>query len=255
MLADRVVARTLGSLDAIGEADGPEDLAAGSKEHHPAVVATEAAPAHPGHLAERAELVEQPGLVARDPRRQDLALQDRRRDRDAGELVDDLGEPLEGAPVRSGTAAAPMGAMPCQAGRNRPSVSGSTGSTSCRSRASDRRRSIRRTSGSHHSRFGAAGPELAPQDRAGGEQPAERVVDDAERKDPSGARGIRGQGTGHGFGPSARGGLERPSRGVAERGSESRPGGATPTPSRYRATSSMATQRSWPRAGLHGAPA
>ena len=41
---------------------------------------------------------------------------------------------------------------PCHAGRKRPSARGSTGSTSRRSLASERRRSIRRTSGSHHSR-------------------------------------------------------------------------------------------------------
>ena len=41
--------------------------------------------------------------------------------------------------------------MFCQAGRNRASASGSTGSTSWRSRASERRRSERSTSASHHS--------------------------------------------------------------------------------------------------------
>jgi len=58
MLADGVVARTLGSLHAVGEADGPEDLAARSKENHPTIIAAEAAAAHPADLAERAELVE-----------------------------------------------------------------------------------------------------------------------------------------------------------------------------------------------------
>jgi diguanylate cyclase (GGDEF)-like protein len=51
--------------------------------------------------------------------------------------------------------------MPCHAGRKRASASGSTGSTSRRSAASDRRRSWRSTSTSHHSRCTPSGPELA----------------------------------------------------------------------------------------------
>ena len=42
--------------------------------------------------------------------------------------------------------------MPCHATTKRPSASASTGSISCRSLASDRRRRLRRTSASTHSR-------------------------------------------------------------------------------------------------------
>ena len=57
-------------------------------------------------------------------------------------------------PSASTTASTPRrcGGMPCHAGRKRASASGSTGSTSRRSAASDRRRSWRSTSTSHHSR-------------------------------------------------------------------------------------------------------
>src|SRR4029450_4087079 len=46
---------------------------------------------------------------------------------------------------------------PCQAGRKRARATPSTGSTSLRSTASDRRRSRRRTSSSHHSRSTPSG--------------------------------------------------------------------------------------------------
>ena len=45
----------------------------------------------------------------------------------------------------------------CHTGRNRPRVDGSTGSTSLRSAASERRRSRRNTSASHHSAPDPAG--------------------------------------------------------------------------------------------------
>ena len=81
---------------AVGRADGAQDLAAGPDQGDPPVIATEAPPPDPGDLAERPELVEQARLVARDPRRQDVPLEDRGRDRQAGQLVDDLGEAFEG---------------------------------------------------------------------------------------------------------------------------------------------------------------
>ena len=141
-----------------GGPTGPERLAARPDEHDPAVVAAEAPPPHPGDLAHRAELVEQARLVARDPGRQHVPLQDRRRDRQAGQLVDDLGQALQGGrPAERRRGRSPTAATPCHAGRNRASAAGSTGSTSRRSRASDRRRSSRSTSGSHHSRSAPPG--------------------------------------------------------------------------------------------------
>ena len=164
----------------------------GPEERDPAVVAAEAAAPHPGDLAHRAELVEQPRLVARDAGRQDVALQHGRRDRrrrPAGR------RPRPGARARPcrGTAAASApgpatGATPCQAGRNRPSAPGSTGSTSRRSRASDRRRSSRSTSGSHHSRSAPPGRNSPRSSEPAREQPLERVLDDADRQAPAARR-------------------------------------------------------------------
>ena len=100
----------------------------GPDERDPAVVAAEAAPPDPGHLAQRPELVEQPRLVARDPGRQHVPLEDRRRDRQPGQLVDDLGQPLErgrAAQRRRGAAAdrrdaLPVGQEPAPARPDRP---------------------------------------------------------------------------------------------------------------------------------------
>ena len=82
-------------LDAVRRPGRSQDLATGTDECDPAVVATEAPPPHPGHLAESAQLIEQSRLVAGDPGGQDVAFQDRGRDREPGELVDDLGEALD----------------------------------------------------------------------------------------------------------------------------------------------------------------
>ena len=81
---------------AIRDPDRAQDLAAGPDERDPPVVAAEAPPPDPGDLAERPELIEQARLVAGDPGGQDVPLEHRRRDRQAGQLVDDLGEPFEG---------------------------------------------------------------------------------------------------------------------------------------------------------------
>src|SRR5262245_40706269 len=71
---------------------GAEGLSTGAVERDPTVVATERPASDPGHLAERTQLVEQPRLVARDPCRQDVPFQDRGRDGDARQLIDDLRE-------------------------------------------------------------------------------------------------------------------------------------------------------------------
>ena len=166
---DRLVTRCawpLGrrGLDATRTADRPERFPAGSEERDPPIVPAEAPPPHPGHLTERPELVEQTRLVAGDAGRQDVALEDRGRDRQTGQLVDDLGQPLEGRRAaqrrrrldraatqpRQRSDALPVGQEPTEGGRvDRLDPR--------RSRASDRRRSWRRTSGSHHSRSAPPG--------------------------------------------------------------------------------------------------
>ena len=95
VLPDRLVARAGRPLPRVDVADRAEQLAARPDEDDSAVVAAEAAASHPGDLAESPELVEEPGLIAGDPDRQDVALEDRGRQRHAGQLVDHLGEPLE----------------------------------------------------------------------------------------------------------------------------------------------------------------
>ncbi len=165
----------------------------------------------PGDLAHRPELVEQARLVAGQPGGQDVALEDRGRDRQAGQLVDHLGQPFEGGlaaedrPRRRRLVAQPgQRRDPCQSGRNRARAIGSTGSTSCRSRASDRRRSWRRTSGSHHSRSRRPAG-TRPAGGARWPSAAEGVLDQRRRAAPSGVAGSP-SGTARGSGPSARGG-------------------------------------------------
>ena len=100
----------------------------GPDERDPAVVAAEAPPPHPGDLAERAQLVEQPRLVARDPGRQDVALEDRGRDRQrrpAGRRPrrGARGRPCRGAGARrapTGGDALPGGQEPARAPPGRP---------------------------------------------------------------------------------------------------------------------------------------
>ena len=81
--------------DAVGRPDRPQDLAAGPHQRDPPVVTPETPASDPGHLAERTQLIEQARLVAGDPRRQHVPLEDRGRDRQPGQLVDDLGQALE----------------------------------------------------------------------------------------------------------------------------------------------------------------
>ena len=73
----------------------PQRLAAGPVEDDAPIVAAQTPPPRPCHLAQRPELVQEPRLIAGDPRRQDVALQYRRRDRNAGQLIDHFRQPLE----------------------------------------------------------------------------------------------------------------------------------------------------------------
>ena len=114
------------------------------------------------HLAGGGELVEVRRLVVEHPRPQHQRLQRTGRHRAPGELVDRDEHPVHpaqaaAAPPSGRPSVAEPGETCCQAARNRPRASGSTGSTSLRSRASERRRSLRSTSASHHSEPDPAG--------------------------------------------------------------------------------------------------
>ena len=150
-------------------------LATRTDERDPAIVAAEAPPPDPRDLAHRPQLVEQPRLVARDPRRQHVPLQHGCRDRQAGELVDDLGEALERGrrpELRGGLAergdAMPGGQEPAERGR----VDGFDLATQPGERppAEDPEHV-----GVEPFALRAARPELAAEDRAVLEQPLERV--------------------------------------------------------------------------------
>ena len=97
VLADGVVDRLRGAvLRRTGAGEQIDPVAA--VERDAAVVAAERAAADPDDLAGRPELVEQARGVAGDPGAQDVALEDRRRDRDALELGDDLDQPAQRRP-------------------------------------------------------------------------------------------------------------------------------------------------------------
>ena len=72
-----------------------QPLAAGSVQHDPSVVAAQATGTNPGHLAKSAELVQQAWHVARDSSRQDVAFENRGRNRHARQLVDHLRQSLD----------------------------------------------------------------------------------------------------------------------------------------------------------------
>ena len=94
------MARTGGPLGDAGPGrhEGPPKHVTppGPEERDAAVVASQRPAPDPGDLALGAELVEEPRLVAGNARREHVTLQHRRRDRDAGQLVDDVCEPLHG---------------------------------------------------------------------------------------------------------------------------------------------------------------
>src|SRR5438093_840422 len=73
VVADGRMKWRVGRFRSVRPAGRQEQLAAGAMEHDPAIVATQAPVADPGDLAQRAELVEEPPLVAGAPRRADGA--------------------------------------------------------------------------------------------------------------------------------------------------------------------------------------
>ena len=109
--------------------------------------------ADPDHLAGGDERVEIGGVVVLDPRRQDLA---------SRAATPAAARPAAARSRRAARRARARAARrPASAVRNRAEHAGSTGSTSLAQLRERRRRSGRSTSASHHSRSGAAGPELA----------------------------------------------------------------------------------------------
>ena len=221
------------AVGAVGQPDRPQDLASGPDERDPAVVAAEAAPPDPGDLA-RAPPARRgaaagsrgsapAGRRARGPRPGSADPRAGRRPRRG----------VRGRPSRGTVAAfAPIGATPCHSGRNLASAAGSTGSTSRRSRASDRRRSSRSTSGSHHSRSAPPGRNSPEQQRAGGGEPFEGVARRSPTGSPQRRAGSARQERPVGPRPAWRAG--RPARPtVGPRKAAGMPtGGAIPTPSR-----------------------
>ena len=109
-----------------------------------AVAIAERFDAQPHHLARSHEEVEVAGAVALDARRQHLGLEHRHREA-ARPAAARWRRAARRAPARGRT-------TPCHTVASRPSASVSTGSTSRRSRASDRWRNVRSTPVSHHSR-------------------------------------------------------------------------------------------------------
>ena len=114
----------------------------GEEERDAAVAFSEWLDACPHHLTGRDQLVEIGWLVPLESRRQDLVLQDGGRQRQPLQRFDDIEQSIEAARGR---------VTPCHWVSSRPSTGNSTGSTSCRSFASERRRMAVRTELSHHS--------------------------------------------------------------------------------------------------------
>ena len=150
----------------------------------------------------------------------------------AGQLVDDLGESLEGG--RPGGAARPAVADRRDAlpGRQEPGegrridrldLLAEPGQRAAAEQAED--------VGVDPLALGAARPELAAEDRAGGEQPLQRVLDDAGRQAPAAGRLGRQE---RAVGPGVAGEqpVERADRRAEERLRARPVGGETPTPSR-----------------------
>ena len=209
MLADGVVKRIRDAFRSIGRAKRPQDLAAGSDEGDPPVVATQASPPHPSDFAECTQLIEQARLVARDAGRQDVPLQDRRRDRQAGQLVDDLGQPLQGGRAAQGRQrrADRRDALPGQeeAGQCRGIDRLHLAPQTCQRPAPQQSQDLLIAPFT----LGATGPELAAQHGPSRQQPLQGVAHDAGRQPPPSRRTGR-QERPVGPGPTCQEAIQRP---------------------------------------------
>ena len=132
----------------------------------------------PDDLAGGGQLVEHRRGRSRHARGQHVGLERRGGQDGAGELLDHARDAVD-APQRSRRRAAadrPTGCTPCHRGRKTPSACGATGSTSARSAASDRRRSVAQHVGVAELVARAAqhvGPQPALDEHAGALEPAQ----------------------------------------------------------------------------------
>ena len=186
VLPEALVTFRVGSVGAVGEAHRPKGLATRPDEHDPPVVASQAPAPDPRDLAHRAQLVEEPRLIPRDPGRQDVALEDAGGDGQARELVDDLREALQ----RGGSAeggwrrfvdrgdAVPRRQEPGEGDRvDRLDLAPQLRQGPPAKEAKDVRIAP--------FAFRAAGPELAAEQRPAADQAIEGVLDDARWQPPA----------------------------------------------------------------------
>ena len=151
----------------------------GGVEGDPAVGAGQRSGAGPHHLTRGRQLVEHRWLVVEQPARQHERLERGRGNRAAGQLLDDGEHTVNAAKPTADV-------LP---DRQEPGQRlGSTGSTSARARASDRRRIRRSTSASHHSLPREPGPELALGHPPDARQAAQCVVCDRHAEAAAGPR-------------------------------------------------------------------
>ena len=193
------------------------------EQHDLAVVAPEGPGADPHHLAGGGQLVEQPGRVVGDPGRQHVALEHRAGMGTPCSWRDHLEQPVE--------ATAPVGADALPAGQEPGQRLGVGRLDLPRSAASDRWRSRRSTSGSHHSRSLPPGRNSPRSSRPCVGAARQQGVDDAAPGARS-ARRLGGRERPVGAGPAAeqrcRAG-RRPARGTRRAG---RAAAGTPRASR-----------------------
>ena len=221
----------VGPLHAVRWGRRPECVATRPEQGDPAIVAAQAPPPDPADLAERPELVEEPWLVARDAGRQDVTFQHGRRDRDAGQLVDDLGQSLQRGRAterrRIGARAAhrcdrvPRRQEPAERVRiDRLDLAPEAGERPAAQEPKDVRVAPLA--------LGATRPELAEEQRTVGEQSLQGIGDDPDRQAPAAGRfGRQERAVGAGKpGEQPFEGARRPVRGT-------RPG-PRPAPSRQR---------------------
>ena len=149
----------------------------GAVQGDPAVVLAQAPLPHPQHLAGRAELVEQAGRVVAHAGGQDLALQHARRQRQALQLGDDLGQAARAAGRPADAVPAGQEAGQC-GGFDRLDLAAQAGQRAPPQHPQDLRVAPLP--------LGAAGTELAAHDRAGREQESPAP---ARRRRPAGPIG------------------------------------------------------------------